>query len=133
MIDAMIQSADTASVSLTVADNDTAIALGSGDVAVLGTPRVVALCEQAAVAAISNRLDPEMTSVGISISIDHLEPTPVGRTVIASATVTVVDGRSVEFELVVAEGTTTVARGIHTRVLVNRARFEKRTQTAQSG
>lgn len=123
----MVRIGDTASVSLTVADSDTALALGSGDVSVLGTPRVIALCEQAAVAAILNRLDPEMTSVGISISLDHLEPIAVGGTVIASATVTGVDDRSVKFDVIVSEDTTTVARGVHTRVVVNRARFEKRT------
>ncbi len=123
----MIRIGDTASVSLTVAGSDTSIALGSGDVSVLGTPRVIALCEQAAVAAILDRLDPDMTSVGISISLDHLKPTAVGGTVIASATVTVVDGRSVEFDVIVSEDTTTVARGVHTRVVVNRAGFEKRT------
>ena len=35
---------------LVVGENDTAIALGSGDVPVLATPRLIALCEQASVA-----------------------------------------------------------------------------------
>ena len=46
----------TGHVELVVTDDDTAIAARSGDVAVLSTPRVVALCEEAAIAAIGKRL-----------------------------------------------------------------------------
>ncbi len=65
----MISQGTAASISLTVTEQDTAIVLGSGDVAVLGTPRVVALCEEAAVAALAGFLPDGATTVGTSISI----------------------------------------------------------------
>ena len=40
--------------SMTVKHADTAIALGSGDVAVLGTPRLVGLAEEATIAAFAD-------------------------------------------------------------------------------
>ena len=68
-----------------VADSDTARALGSGDVAVLGTPRVVALVEQAAVEALQGALPAGTTTVGMRVQLDHLRPTAVGVTVVAYA------------------------------------------------
>jgi len=113
----------TASASLVVEAEDTAIALGSGDVPVLGTPRVVALMEQAAVAALSGTLDPGFTSVGTRIAIDHLAASFVGAAVEATAEVVGVDGRSVSFRVTAHEGDLLVASGDHTRFVVNRKKF----------
>ncbi|CAN5255791.1 hypothetical protein BH23ACT9_BH23ACT9_29330 [soil metagenome] len=111
------------SVSLTVTAGDTAIALGSGDVPVLGTPRVAALAEEAACAALIGQLDPDTTSVGVRIELDHLTATQVGGTVIAAATLTAVEGRKLDFVLAVREGDVEVARGTHRRVLAPRDAF----------
>ena len=122
MVVAMIRTA-AARVELTVTDADTAQALGSGDVPVLGTPRVVALAEAATVAATARRLPEGSTTVGARVEFDHRAATPVGRTVIAEAQLTKVDGRRLTFEVVVRDGPTVVAEGRVERVLVNRARF----------
>ncbi len=113
-------------VVLTVGDADSAIAMGSGDVAVLATPRVVALMEAAAVVAIEGALPIGFTSVGSRIEVDHLAPTAVGAEVVAHAVVTGVEGRSVCFDVTVDEGNPTVARGSHVRVVVERERFVSR-------
>lgn len=111
------------SVPLTVTADDTAIALGSGDVPVLGTPRVVALAEEAACAALIGQLDPAQTSVGVRIELDHLRASQVGATVTAAATLTAVDGRKLDFTLTVLEGDVEVARGAHRRVIADRSAF----------
>jgi fluoroacetyl-CoA thioesterase len=107
----------------TVEAADTAIALGSGDVPVLGTPRIVALLEQAAVAAIASGLDVGVTSVGIHVAVDHLAASFVGVTIEAVAEVVEVNGRAISFRLTVYEGDRTVATGNHTRLVVDRERF----------
>jgi predicted thioesterase len=112
-----------ARVELTVTDADTAQTLGSGDVPVLGTPRVVALAEAATVAATVRRLPEGATTVGARVEFDHRTATPIGRTVVAEAHLTKVDGRRLTFEVVVRDGATVVAEGRVERVLVNRARF----------
>jgi fluoroacetyl-CoA thioesterase len=117
---------DSASIIFSVTDGATAIALGSGDVPVLGTPKVVALCEEAAVAALDGTLPDGATSVGAHITVDHNAPTAVGRTVTATATVTAADGRVVEFSVFVTEGETVVATGRHIRMVVDRNRFVAR-------
>ena len=101
----------TGQASLTVAEADTAIELGSGDVPVLATPRVVALVEQAAVAALAGKFPDDMTSVGASISIDHLAPSGIGATVTASAVVEATDGAALEFALQAVQADTVVAEG----------------------
>jgi predicted thioesterase len=113
----------TAEVTLTVAHADTAIALASGEVAVLSTPRVLALAEQAAVTAVKPALPPEETSVGAWVELDHLAPTPVGETVRARATLVRVEGRRLEFDISVHQGETLVARVRHRRAVVARSAF----------
>jgi len=112
-----------ARVQLTVTDADTAQAMGSGDVPVLGTPRVLALAEAASVAATASRMPPGATTVGTRVELEHRAPTPVGRTVVAEARLSKVEGRRLTFEVSVREGTTVVAEGRVERALVDRHRF----------
>ncbi|MBB4961808.1 thioesterase family protein [Micromonospora polyrhachis] len=116
----------SARVELTVTDSDTAQAVGSGDVPVLGTPRVLALAEAATVAATATRMPSGMTTVGLRVELDHRAPTPVGRTVTAQARLAKVDGRRLLFEVTVTDGATTVAEGRVERALVDRHRFVER-------
>ncbi|HET8681105.1 MAG TPA: hotdog domain-containing protein [Micromonosporaceae bacterium] len=112
-----------ARVELTVTDADTAQNLGSGDVPVLGTPRVLALAEAATVAATATRMPPGLTTVGTRIELEHRTATPVGRTVVAEARLAKVDGRRLLFEVTVRDGETVAAEGRVERVLVDRHRF----------
>ncbi|MEV1333675.1 hotdog domain-containing protein [Micromonospora costi] len=116
----------SARVELTVTDADTAQAVGSGDVPVLGTPRVLALAEAATVAATATVMPAGMTTVGLRVELDHRAPTPVGRTVRAQARLATVDGRRLLFEVRVTDGEDTVADGRVERVLVDRQRFVER-------
>ena len=92
-----------ASVSAVVADADTAISAGSGDVPVLATPRLLALAEAAAVAAIAPHLVPGMTSVGTSASLEHRRASLVGAEVVVEAELTEVDGRRLMFSFIARE------------------------------
>ena len=109
--------------TLVVGAADTATALGSGDVAVLGTPRLVALCEAATVAAVRHLLPQEQTTVGTRIDVEHLRPSPVGSTVSATAVLVAVEGRRLMFEVEAAQDGATVGRGTVARAVVERARF----------
>jgi predicted thioesterase len=110
-------------VELTVTEADTAQSLGSGDVPVLGTPRVLALAEAATVAATARQLPGGLTTVGTRAEVEHRAPTPVGRHVTALATLTKVDGRKLLFEIVVRDGETLVADVRVERMIVDRQRF----------
>lgn len=112
-----------AEVSIVITAADTALALGSGDVAVLGTPRVVALAEQAAVNAISGQLDAGQTTVGMRVQLDHLQPSAVGSKVTAEATLERIEGRRLTFTVSVNDPCGLVAAGKVTRVIVDRETF----------
>lgn len=115
----------TAEASLTVGEADTAIFLGSGDVAVLGTPRVVALAEEATVAAVTAHLSAGLTTVGARVEIDHLRPSRVGDRVVASARLEQVDGRQLVFSVEVADVASgrALAQVRVVRAVVDRERF----------
>ncbi|SDT61654.1 thioesterase family protein [Actinoplanes derwentensis] len=112
-----------ARVELTVTDADTAQSLGSGDVPVLATPRVLALAEAATVAATARKIPGGVTTVGTRAEIDHRAPAPVGRRVVAQATLTKTDGRTLHFDVTVHDDTTLVAEVRVERVIVDRQRF----------
>ena len=109
-----------------MAEDDTAIAMGSGSVPVLATPRVVALAEQACVEAVAGRLEAGHTTVGMQIQLDHVAPTPVGRAVTAEATLDKVNGRKLQFTVSVNDSHGLVAAGRVTRVVVDTERFLER-------
>jgi predicted thioesterase len=113
----------SAEVDLVVTDADTAVALHSGEVPVLGTPRVVALCEEATVAAVIGRLDAGTTTVGHTVQLDHVAPTRVGTEVRAEATLLKVNGRRLTFSVAVTDARGLVAAGKITRVIVDAERF----------
>lgn len=113
----------SAVVSLEVTDRDTAVALGSGDVEVLATPRVVALAEEASVRAVRDALAPGTTTVGYRVQLDHLAPTAPGGTVQAEATLESIEGRRLTFRVSVTDQRGLVAAGRITRVTVERERF----------
>lgn len=110
-------------MNLTVSDADTAIALGSGDVPVLGTPRVIALAEQATVAVVAGRLDAGLSTVGMRVQLDHLAPTKVGSVVVAEATLEKAEGRRLTFTVSVNDECGLIAAGKVTRVIVDVERF----------
>ena len=90
-------------MTLVVGDGDTALAHGSGDVPVLATPRVLALAEQAAVAALGDDLEPDQTSVGVYAELHHVKATQLDAAVTAKAEVLTVEGRRITFEFRVFE------------------------------
>ena len=113
-----------AEVTMVVGAGDTAAALGSGDVPVLGTPRLLALAEAATVRAAAGVLAPGQTSVGTSVRLEHTAASPVGMRVTVTAALTGKDGRRLTFavEAVDAHGTVT-GLGTIERVVVDRATF----------
>lgn len=118
-----LQVGDNAQVVLIVADADTAMSLGSGDVPVLGTPRVVALCEEASCRAIAASLETGTTTVGMRVQLDHLAPVKVGSTVTAEACLEKVEGRRLTFTVSVNDARGLVAAGKVTRAVVDRKLF----------
>ena len=123
-----ISTGQHATVTHTVGDADTALAVGSGDLPVLGTPRLLAWAEEATCAALGAYLPQGRTSVGTRVQLDHVGASPVGADVRVTATVVHSDGRLVRFEVVAehVRDEKVVGHGEVTRVVVDRDRFLSR-------
>jgi predicted thioesterase len=119
-----VSTGDRGRVVATVTPADTAVALGSGSLPVLATPRLLAWCEAATCRALDGRLPEGSSSVGTSVRLEHLAASPVGSEVTAEAVVVSVEGRRVRFEVEAADAVGRVlARGTVERVVVDEERF----------
>jgi len=110
-----------------VGAEDTAEHFRSGDVPVLATPRLIALCEEASCRATDGHLSDSQSSVATRVQFDHLAPVAVGSVVLAEATLIKVEGRRLIFTVsaarLEAEGGGLVGAGRVTRVVVDRSAF----------
>jgi predicted thioesterase len=117
-----------------VTDADTAEAMGSGNVPVLATPRLLALAEAATVAAVAPHLADGQTTVGTAASLEHRTASPVGAVVVVEAELTEVDGRRLVFDFIARAGDVeddvVVGAGTVERVVLDRARFLARIQAS---
>jgi|SRR5690625_5184774 len=124
----------SATLTYVVDSGDTATALGSGDVPVLATPRLVAWMEAATVTAVAGGLDAGATTVGTRVEVDHVAPSPIGATVRVVAEVAAVEGRALRFTVTASESaggpasgpavdSSEIGRGVMHRVIVDREQF----------
>jgi predicted thioesterase len=117
----------TAGLVHTVGVEDTARFVGSGDLDVLATPRLLALAEAATVAALDDAVSSGpsgRTTVGTRVQLEHLRPTAVGETVTVAAALRHVDGRLLRFEVVVTDDADRLVGRVEvTRVVVDRSEF----------
>ena len=109
--------------TLVVTDDVTAVKIGSGDMAVLATPAMMALMENAAMLDVADELPEGCTTVGGHIASSHLKPSKVGDTVTATAEVVKVDGKKIEFKVSAYSGDVLIGEGSHLRFVVDRERF----------
>ena len=119
--------------AITVGEEHTAPSIGSGKVRVLATPVMINRMEAASLNAIERLLPPGHQSLGTHLDVGHYAATPVGMGLRATAIVTRVDGRAVDFRVEAFDDKERVGDGTHTRVVVNVARFDARVQRKLAG
>jgi len=108
---------------MTVADHDTAIEHGTGDVAVLSTPRLLQLMQNATMDALDGHLPEGMMTAGLRINLDHLHGSGIGAVVDATATLTRLEGRRLIFEAEAHANDRLVGIGRIIRVQIDREQF----------
>jgi fluoroacetyl-CoA thioesterase len=113
----------TGAIERTVTEDDTAAAVGSGSLPVLGTPVLLAWCEAATCETVAPCLVEGQTTVGTRVSIEHLAPSAVGAVVRITTGVTHVDGRLVRFSVAARQAGRLVGSGEITRVVVDAEKF----------
>jgi predicted thioesterase len=111
-----------------VTEDKLASAVGSGIAAVFSTPSLIALMENAAMQAIQDALPDGWSSVGTRVEADHIAATPPGLKVRATARVIEVDRRRVVFAIEAFDDIEKVGEAVHTRFIVEKAKFESKAQ-----
>ena len=120
-------------VETVVDEANIATTAGSGLMDVFATPMMVALMEMAASQCIQKELEAGYSSVGTAVSVTHDAATPMGMVVAATATVTAVNGRLVEFSVEANDACGKIGKGTHTRFIINCEKFaEKAKQKKES-
>jgi fluoroacetyl-CoA thioesterase len=93
---------------------------------VLATGQMISAMEIAAIEAVKAFLDPGETSVGISVNVKHLAPTPLGNVVRAEAEVVASEGRRLEFKVRAVDEHEEIGAGTHGRAVINPDKFKDR-------
>ena len=101
----------------------TAQHIGSGSVAVLATPMMIALMEAAALDSVQEHLPEGWTTVGTKVEVEHIRATPVGEIVTAEAFLVRQEGQSLTFSVLANDSSGVIGQGHHQRFIVDREKF----------
>lgn len=106
-----------------VTDKNTAMAYGSGGVAVYATPAMIGLMENASLSAVDPYLPEGMATVGTRLDVKHLTATPIGMKVKAAAELLEVEGKKLVFKIEAFDEKEKIGEGIHERYVIDLAKF----------
>ena len=110
--------------SYVVKNENSAEIMGSGDLAVLSTPSLVAFMENAAKNYLNKFLPEEMGSVGSNININHIAPTLIGNSITVRGKITeVIKEKIIKFSIEAYEKDKKIGDAEHTRVIINNTKF----------
>ena len=115
-----------------VTNENTAAHLGSGDLQVYGTPAMIALMESAALESVQPYLEPDTTTVGVRLEVEHLAPSPLGMKISCESTLIEIDRRMLTFEISVLDEKGEIGRGIHKRFVVQKDTFLQKALARKS-
>lgn len=120
-------------ISEKVTPQNTAAALGSGGLEVYATPAMALLMEKTCYLCAQGGLEDGLTTVGTALDIQHLSATPVSMEVVCACTLTAVDGRALQFEVTCSDAAGVIGRGVHSRFVVDGAKFAARARSKAGG
>ena len=113
---------------ITVTQELTAQAMGSGELPVFATPAVIALAEETAWKSVAPELESGQGTVGTELHVEHIAATPVGMKICCETELIEIDRRKLTFSVEVFDEAGAVARGTHCRFIVENEKFLKRAE-----
>lgn len=118
--------------ALRVTTENTALAMGSGELPVLATPAVAALIEKACWQSVASELELDQGTVGTALTVVHTAPTPVGMIVQCDCELTAVEDRRLRFTARVYDDVTQIASATHERYIVDNDRFTRKANSKRT-
>ena len=116
----------TGTQTITVTEDKTAQAMGSGTLPVFATPAMIALIEETAWKSVADELEEGCVTVGTSLNVKHLAASPVGMKVTCNTTLVEVDKRRLVFSVEVEDETGKIGEGTHERFIVQAEKFQNK-------
>ena len=110
-----------------VTENDSAKVVGSGDLMVFATPKMIALIEKTVAESVKPHLEEGTTSVGTKLDVDHVAATPIGMKVRCESELVEIDGRKLVFNVEAYDEAGLIGKGRHERFIVQSEKFMART------
>ncbi len=101
----------------------------SGELNVFATPAMIALIEETAWRSVAPYLEKGMCTVGTSLNIKHVSPTPMGMKVKCETVLTENDGRKLVFSAKVYDERGLIGEGTHERFIVNSEKFQTKADS----
>lgn len=124
----MLQTGITGEARCLVTAENTAAAMGSGELEVFATPAMIALIEKAAWQSVAPHLEEGCGTVGTALRVRHLSATPVGMEVTARTELCEIDGRRLVFKVEVRDAKGIVGDGEHERFIVKNESFVRKAR-----
>lgn len=112
---------------IVVTEQMLASSVGSGLVDAFATPIMIANMEKCASQLVCEHIGVGNVTVGTAVNVSHISATPVGMKVRFKATLTAVDGKMLEFDVVAFDERDKIGEGSHSRAIVNAEKFNQRT------
>lgn len=119
-------------MELTVTEDRTARAMGSGELDVFATPAMIALIEETCWRSVAYELDEGCGTVGISLDVKHVSATPEGMKVACESELTKIDGRKLTFSVKVYDEEGLIGEGTHERFIVDNEKFMKKAESKKN-
>lgn len=107
-------------------EENSAKTIGSGTLNVFATPAMIALMERTAWESVAGQLEEGSSTVGISMNVEHLSPTPLGMKLYCESELVNIEGRKLSFMLKVHDERGLVGEGTHERFIVQSEKFQKK-------
>ncbi|WP_019552430.1 thioesterase family protein [Propionispira raffinosivorans] len=111
-----------------VAEQNTAVFMGSGSLPVYATPAMLALIEKASALLAQKTLPDLMSTVGILLNVKHIAATPVGMKVRVESELILVEGRKLTFKVTAFDEKEKIAEGIHERFVIKKESFLQKAE-----
>lgn len=108
-------------------EEGSAKAMESGALAVLATPKMIAMLEKAAWESVQPFLEEGCGSVGTLMNVSHDAATPLGMKVRCESELIRVEGKKLTFRVEAFDERGRIGGGTHERFIINNARFQEKT------
>lgn len=115
-------------LTVSVTEENTAKALGSGMLDVFATPAMIALMEKTACESVQPFLEEGNGTVGTYLDVKHLASTPIGVDVTCESELIEIDRRRLVFSVTVRDEKELIGCGRHERFIINNDKFMQKSE-----